>query len=361
MATPATTDYGALSGLERLVGFIVSLATSIFVSWVRKDKSGVASPYVGQAQKISIIATAVFLVIAWGFLANSTRLPALSLAAGIGIVTCFVFYLLNILVVEKAKVGLKTVHVVAFIATYVIYTFSGSSGLSSAGLFAVVVLGNPANSSAAAKADNYQVVATLHGIRNVSENQTVPFSATSGQVNVGCNETATANVRWQLPAGARVEGTVQPRWEATDNVKALNAPPAASVSDGIVSAQGTITGLDRQNLAFGISNCPGGGHGQLVIHGQYVALVSRSEEQPPVELSGAVNSKDRTVTLAIPNSPDFHITSGSVKLLDKISKQAIDTAEFSVTTPEATVQQKSTQSKFSVALSGQNLKIDLLE
>ena len=34
---------------------------------------------------------------------------------------------------------------------------------------------------------------------------------------------------------------------------------------------------------------------------------------------------------------------GLCKTLDKISKQAIDTAEFSVTTAEATVQQKSTQ------------------
>lgn len=360
MATSAVTDYGALSALERLIGFLVCLATSIFILWVKKDKSGIASTYVGQAQKISIIATAVFLVIIWGFWANSTHLTALSVAAAAGIVTCFLFYLLNIFVVENAKVRLKTVHTLAFIATYVIYTFSGSSGLSSAGLFVIVVLGNPANSSAAVNANTYQVSATLHGTRNVTENQTVPFSATSGQMNVGCNETTSASVHWQLPPGARVEAPIQPRWEATDNVKAVEAPPAASLNNGVVTAQGTITGLDRQNFAFGISNCPGGGHGQLVIHGQYVASVSHTQEQPAIELRGQVNSKDRVVTLAIPNSPDFHVTSGSVKLLEENSKQAIDTAEFSVTTPELPMQEKSAHGKFAVILSGQNLKIDLL-
>ena len=53
MAVSATIDYGALSGLQRLIGFVVSLATSIFVSWVRKDKSGVADAYVDSAKSRS--------------------------------------------------------------------------------------------------------------------------------------------------------------------------------------------------------------------------------------------------------------------------------------------------------------------
>lgn len=361
MATPANTDYGALSGLERLIGFIVSLATSIFVSWVRKGKSGIASPYVSQAQKISIIATAVFLVIAWGFWANSDHLFALSAAAGTGILSCLVFYLLHVWIVEKARGAPRTSYILAFIATYVIYTFCGSSGLSSAGLFATVVLGNPANKAAAVKTETYEVLATLHGTRNVTENQLVPFFASSGQVNVGCDQTASSVVRWQLPPGAKVDGVVQPRWEATDNVRQVTATPA-SIADGVVSAGGSITGLNKQNFAFGISNCPGGGHGQLVIHGEYIASVTHSEEQPPLELTGEVNSKDRTVTLAIPNnSPDFHIDMCSVKLVDKISMQTIDSADLSVAPSQSTTEQKSAHGRFSAVLSGQSLRVDLLQ
>jgi hypothetical protein len=362
MPASATTDYGALSGLERLIGFIVSLATAIFVSWVRKDRSGVASSYVGQAQKISIVATAVFLVISWGFWANSSHLRSLSVAAGIGVLICFVFFLLNIWIVEESRSSKRTAYVVAFIASYVIYTFAGSSGLSASGLFATVVLSNPANTAAAVTMNSYEVVAVLQGTRDVIENQIVPFRATSGQVNVDCNQTAAALVHWRLPAGARVEGSVQPRWEQTDNVKQVNAPPAASVSsDGVVSAQGTIMGLDRQNFAFGISNCPGGGHGQLVISGQYIASATHSAEQPPVALNGELNSHDRTVILTVPNSPDFHVTSCSVRLSDKQSKKDIDSIDLPLTVPQSSAQQKSSRGRFSVTLSGQNLKIDLLE
>jgi hypothetical protein len=358
MAATTTVDYGALSDLQKLIGFVMSLVTSIFVSWVRKDKSGVASVYVAQAQKISIIATSVFLIIIWGFWANSEHLKELSVAAALGIASCFAVYLAHVWIVEQSKARPpKNRLVIAFIASYVVYTFAGSLGLSAAGLFATVVLHNPANVSATTKSDSYLVRATLQGTRDVAENQLVPFRASSGQVNVGCEQTAQATVRWTLPPGAHVQGPVVPRWEATDNVGGLGAPPAATISSDTVSAEGWIRGLNQQRFPLGISNCPGGGHGQLVIEGQYIAQVTHSAEVPPVDLGGELNSKNRTIELTIPSGPDFHITNCKVKLLDAVSKQEIDDSVLNLSQPLANQVQESSKGKFTVQLLGQTLRV----
>jgi len=173
MPPSATTDYGALSGLERFIGFIVSLATAIFVSWVRKDRSGVASSYVGQAQEISIIATAVFLGLL-GKLESSAKFVYCCWYRSFDLLC---FFLFNILIVEESRGSKRTAYVVVFIASYVIYTFAGSSGLSASGLFATVVLSNPANTASGVTMNSYEVIAVLRGARDVTENQIVPFRA----------------------------------------------------------------------------------------------------------------------------------------------------------------------------------------
>jgi hypothetical protein len=110
----------------------------------------------------------------------------------------------------------------------------------------------------------YLVQATFKGVIKHKQAVTVPFSTTSGQLNVGCGDSATTNISWNVPAGSR-EINAYASWERTDNLKGANqqTPP---VNGMVVTATGTITGQDRQWTG----NCPGGGHGELVLSGSYV-------------------------------------------------------------------------------------------
>jgi hypothetical protein len=90
----------------------------------------------------------------------------------------------------------------------------------------------------------------------------VPFRVGSGSVNLGCEETRHVHVEFILPPGGEhPEATAQ--WVNVDNLSASNAS-AITVGDR-VDATGVIQGRPK-TLFF---NCPGGGHGELVLSGQY--------------------------------------------------------------------------------------------
>lgn len=118
------------------------------------------------------------------------------------------------------------------------------------------------------------VEVSISGSRSVTASELTPFQASSGQINVGCDSIANGVVRWALPPGARIEGQVRANWINTNNLTSAQASPAAELGN-VVSAEGTIRGLNSQSLPFGIRNCPGGGHGELVLAGQYRGTESR--------------------------------------------------------------------------------------
>ncbi|MDP9049495.1 MAG: serine protease [Acidobacteriota bacterium] len=96
--------------------------------------------------------------------------------------------------------------------------------------------------------------------RNVSTNQ----------INMSCDQ--TVNVQTPALYFGRHPRDVQVSvaWEGTDNLKTHVQSteeikdPQTHVTIG-VRGIGTATGLDSQSL-FGIKNCPGGGHGELILH-----------------------------------------------------------------------------------------------
>jgi hypothetical protein len=120
----------------------------------------------------------------------------------------------------------------------------------------------------------YIVQATFKGIIQHRRPVTVPFRTSSGQLNVGCGDSATTSVLWNVPAGSH-EINPQAAWERTDNLK--TQIQQASVNGDVAVATGTISGLDRQWTG----NCPGGGHGELVLSGTYV-IDQAAPETPTV-------------------------------------------------------------------------------
>jgi len=87
----------------------------------------------------------------------------------------------------------------------------------------------------------------------------------SGQVNFGCEETQQVKTPEVLFGANARDIQPRPEWVQTDNAKSQNQQVIYDRNAGTdvrgVLAQGSITGLDKQ-----VFNCPGGGHGNLVLH-----------------------------------------------------------------------------------------------
>ena len=74
-------------------------------------------------------------------------------------------------------------------------------------------------------------------------------------------------------------------WANTDNIKGQSQQ--ASVQGNMAVATGTISGQDRQWTG----NCPGGGHGELVLSGTYVVDQATPDERVDIAtLQGPVSA-----------------------------------------------------------------------
>jgi hypothetical protein len=107
----------------------------------------------------------------------------------------------------------------------------------------------------------YDVQVVVIGSRKPAAVPRESFRVSSGQFNVGCGESTSAAVEFHLPPGATDVQTAA-SWQHTDNLK--NQSQNAFVTPDGARATGTIIGLDRQ-----LFNCPGGGHGELILEGSY--------------------------------------------------------------------------------------------
>lgn len=163
----------------------------------------------------------------------------------------------------------------------------------------------------------YNVQVTFRGKKVRPQPTTVPFRTSSGQLNVGCAESAGTTVSWSLPASAR-EVNVTASWENTDNVQ--NQSQQAVVTGNVATASGSIRGRDREWLG----NCPGGGHGQLVLRGTYVVDQGGPEEEVVLKTYQDLIAPGGSVHAAIPTASDVspsscEITTANAKERSKLT------------------------------------------
>ena len=109
---------------------------------------------------------------------------------------------------------------------------------------------------------NYQVAVEFSIHQPNAEVAQVPFTSGSGSVNIGCEETRTVTVQYRLPPGAE-QPTATAQWVNTNNIDGQTSN--VNVQPNVVTAVGSIHGFPRTFLF----NCPGGGHGELLLRGQY--------------------------------------------------------------------------------------------
>jgi hypothetical protein len=165
--------------------------------------------------------------------------------------------------------------------------------------FALNVLrfSNLQTNSATHSQSRYSLQVTFRGTRLHSQAVTVPFRTSSGQLNVGCTDAVSTTVSWNLPAGAR-EIHAAASWQNTDNLK--NQSQQAVVSGLTAVATGSLRGRDREWTG----NCPGGGHGELVLSGDYIIDQVGAEEALTLKNFQDVLLAKSEVRIPIPSIAD---------------------------------------------------------
>jgi len=297
--------------VAKILGFVVSWATSIYFLWVRKPPKVLSEiPFFEQTQKISIVATSVFLMLTWGALGTSRSLPALIILAITLTVSGIIAFFMTVgltMKKEGSAAAVVTASPTILLICFLFYTAFISCGLTSAGVFLAVLLTNPANASLGTnltKPEPLTVTVTVSGKAVTAENQDAPFRVTSGQQNFGCEESKPFKVDFATPTGAAIVGQATAAFLNFDNAKIAGAP-TVNQNAGIASAAGVLRGLDYQNLAFGIRNCPGGGHGELVLSGVYRSTVNHEQEVTRV-LTNDLTAGSEPVLVTL---PDFDVSS----------------------------------------------------
>jgi hypothetical protein len=110
----------------------------------------------------------------------------------------------------------------------------------------------------------YSLSVVVSGVVETSvQSERQSFRVSSGQLNVGCNDERSADATWQIVQGATdIQSTA--RWQNADNVKdqTVGIPHQ---EDSAWTVSGRIVGRDKS----WIGDCPGGGHGELVLDGSY--------------------------------------------------------------------------------------------
>ncbi len=221
-------------------------------------------------------------------------------------------------------------------------------------LFAVSLVFNAAivrNNFVSEKSDQVSILG--EGVRNASSETVTPFKASSGQVNVGCDSTASGKVDWQLPPGAVLDGPLNAVWVNTDNLSSFNASPVP-YSGSLVGAQGLIRGLNSQSLPFGIRNCPGGGHGELVLTGNYRV---RSVQRLPVQYPLTGMLSDKPLTFTLPSEQDVALSHITIDIRTDGNPQNKSSISIPIAEGKTELSAESEDGQFKATVSGSKLII----
>jgi len=193
----------------------------------------------------------------------------------------------------------------------------------------------------------YEITADFSGVQTTTGSQAIPFSASGGYTSVGCEQTSPGSAQFTAPAPAtQINPTAA--WTGVANVSNQTQTPAAT---GLTAtATGTIRGLNKD--FFG--NCPGGGHGTLVVSGTYnVPLITTA---PYTQSSSVTAASDSSIV--VPSIDGVKLNSVSVKFRRKACPDLFDEVTFPIPDdPNRNVQQTSKHGFFTVTYDRGNLTI----
>lgn len=145
-------------------------------------------------------------------------------------------------------------------------------------------------------AHKFDLSVVLSVIGSKIETSQVPFRVGSGSINLGCEEVRSAHVEYPLPEGAE-NATATAKWVNADNLDGEDAN--ASITGSMAIGSGRIRGRHRTLFL----NCPGGGHGELVLTGQYQLKKTLPTEPTILKSIGDITYRGQIFTVSLPSSP----------------------------------------------------------
>jgi hypothetical protein len=104
-------------------------------------------------------------------------------------------------------------------------------------------------------------------------------------------------------------------WQNFDNAKQMSPPSVQQDGDTVVGT-GVIRGLDFQNFGL-VKNCPGGGHGELVITGRIRTAVSRTESKEVTIPSSISTVTPQPLWVTLPPSTELELSTVTVEFRSK--------------------------------------------
>lgn len=307
-----------LDGIVRLAGALFTAGVSIYVLIAKKPPPIIFDQlFFSHTREMIAVVIGVFISLTWGLLGNSRASPELATIAVISTSFGFIAFFWVVRLVEKAPSQKGKQNGTLLLFAYVIYSILISWGLTAAVIFLSVLVLNPSNPDAisVSKQANYRVILTIAGTRNTTSNSDVPFQISSGQVNFGCEESRPLSVTFPLPPNSSLVGAPSAHWKNVSNSSAHQENVV--VAEGRVIASGTIRGLDYQNFALGIRNCPGGGHGELIVSGYYRTLTTSSEPRSMTIASNLSSSSTGPVKVTLPTETELTISSIRVSVIEE--------------------------------------------
>jgi hypothetical protein len=203
--------------------------------------------------------------------------------------------------------------------------------------------------------DRYGVTVHYSGVRKTTASSIVPFQVSSGQINFGCGQSLPVTVNWSLPAGATLVNQSL-AWANVNNSNATTTSPV-SVQNNAISGSGVIVGLNYQEI-LGIRNCPGGGHGELVLSGSY-RVDQVGEQQIKDELPlGTLTSVQHPVIFALPSDPTLHLSNISIDFNRTDKPEPLDKIDLDPSSGSFPVEKRSSDQKFAARLD-KDLKLQI--
>lgn len=306
-----------LDGLVRLAGAVFTAGVSIYVLIAKKPPPVIFDhPLFSHTRGMIAVVIGVFLSLTWGLLGNSGGSRELATIAVLSTSFGFIAFFWVAKLVEDAPPQKGKRNGTLLLFAYVIYSILISWGLTAATIFLTVLVLNPSNPAAisVSKQVSYRASLAIAGAVNITSNSEVPFQVSSGQVNFGCEESRPLSVTFPLPANSNFVGAPSARWDNFSNSSARQA--SVVVADGRAIASGTIRGLDYQSFAFGIRNCPGGGHGELVVGGTYRTSTTRIEPRSMTMTSSLSSSSTGPVKVTLPTESELTISSIRISVME---------------------------------------------
>lgn len=309
-----------IDGLVKLAGALLTAGVSIYVLIAKKPPTVIFDHVLFfHTRELIGVVIGVFLSLTWGLLGNSGASLELAFIAVLSTSFGFIAFFWVAKLVEDAPPQKANRKVTLLLFAYVIYSILINWGLTAATIFLSVLVLNPSNSAAISvlRQVNYKASLAISGAVNITSNSEVPFQVSSGQVSFGCEESRPLSVTFPLPANSSFVGAPAARWDNTSNSSASQANVA--VAEGRAVASGTIRGLDYQSFGFGIRNCQGGGHGELIVDGMYRTTTTRVESRSLTMSNSLSSTSIGPVKITLPTERELTISAIRISVMDDSS------------------------------------------